>query len=123
VQRFQRPLPGTPRRLTSCTYETALLAPAADPSNAPQYVAKLACRNGTHVISGGCYAQFYHAKPNADLAGSYPYENGSFNDLPNSGVGASNVGGENGWACRLDREPQPFLSGPAKVAVEAVCCD
>jgi hypothetical protein len=121
VQRRLTPVPG---RLTECVYESVLVPPAADLANPPQYVAKLACRDGKHVVSGGCYPQFLHLSPSAHLAGGYPYENGDFDDLPNSGAAVDQVSGENGWACRLDEAPQPFLNGPpAKVDVEAICCD
>ncbi len=120
------PGPGFPDRLTQCEYERALIAPVQDPLVPQQYVAKLPCENGAHVVSGGCYAQFLHGKTNADLAGSHPYENGQYTDLPDSGDRQAEVSGENGWVCRLNRAPQPFLGYPgeefADVAVEAICC-
>jgi hypothetical protein len=117
------PIPGRSPFLHSCEYRRALVPADADSSAAGGYAAKLACRDGQHVVSGGCYAQFTHSGDNALLAGSHPYEGGASSDLPETGDAPGDLTGENGWACRLDRAPASFANGIAKLAVEAICCE
>ena len=114
--------------LRACVYHSAMLDFVPDLSEIPgQYIAQLPCEGERKIVAGSCFIQAHHnAFPDFGLAGSHPYENGGQLDVPDDAEAHEDVGGENGWACRVNKEPHIahyfYENDTAKVAVGALCC-
>lgn len=115
--------------LRACVYHSAMLDPVPDVGGIPgHYVAQLPCEGERKIVAGSCYIQYKHPTPFADfgLAGSHPYENGAHLDVPEDAEAHEAVDGENGWTCRINKEPHLvtsfYVNDTAKVAVGALCC-